>query len=46
MGAKGRALVSAKFGWKCAANLILSTYEAVLTNEITHNPASSIGVRS
>jgi glycosyltransferase involved in cell wall biosynthesis len=46
MGAKGRSLVSAKFGWKCAANLILSTYEAVLTNEITHNPASSIGVRS
>ena len=39
MGAKGRALVSAKFGWKRAANLILSTYEAILTDEITHNPA-------
>jgi glycosyltransferase involved in cell wall biosynthesis len=43
MGAKGRALVSAKFGWKRVADLILSTYEAILTDEITHNPASSTG---
>jgi glycosyltransferase involved in cell wall biosynthesis len=46
MGAKGRALVSAKFGWKHVADLILSTYEAILTDEITHNPAFSTGLRS
>ena len=46
MGAKGRALVSAKFGWKRVADRMLSTYEAILADAITHNPASSIGLRS
>jgi glycosyltransferase involved in cell wall biosynthesis len=46
MGAKGRALVIAKFGWKCVADRMLSTYEAILADAITHNPASSIGLRS
>jgi glycosyltransferase involved in cell wall biosynthesis len=32
MGAKGRALVIAKFGWKGVADLILSTYQKVLAN--------------
>jgi glycosyltransferase involved in cell wall biosynthesis len=32
MGAKGRAFVIAKFGWKGVADLILSTYERVLAN--------------
>ena len=43
MGAKGRALVSARFGWKCVADRMLSTYEAILADAIAHNPASSIG---
>ena len=30
MGAKGRALVIAEFGWKRVADLILSTYDGVL----------------
>jgi glycosyltransferase involved in cell wall biosynthesis len=30
MGAKGRALVIARFGWKRVADLMLSTYESVL----------------
>ena len=30
MGAKGRALVIAKFGWKRVADLILSTYKSIL----------------
>ena len=34
MGAKGRALVIAKFGWKRVADLILSTYGAILANVI------------
>ena len=46
MGAKGRALVIAEFGWKRVADLMLSTYEAILADEITHNPASSTGLRS
>lgn len=46
MGAKGRALVSAKFGWKRVADLMLSTYEAILADTITHNPAASIGLKS
>ena len=45
MGAKGRALVSAKFGWKRVADLMLSTYEAILADAIANNPASSIGLR-
>jgi len=32
MGAKGRALVIANFGWKGVADLILSTYERVLAS--------------
>lgn len=32
MGAKGRALVIAKFGWKRVTDLMLSTYEVILTN--------------
>ena len=46
MGAKGRALVSARFGWKFVADRMLSTYEAILADAIAHNPASSIGLRS
>jgi glycosyltransferase involved in cell wall biosynthesis len=46
MGVKGRALVSAKFGWKRVADLMLSTYEAILADTITHNPAFSTGLRS
>ena len=46
MGAKGRALVSAKFGWKRVADRMLSTYEAILADEITYNPASSTDLRS
>jgi glycosyltransferase involved in cell wall biosynthesis len=34
MGAKGRALIIAKFGWKRVADLILSTYGAILANAI------------
>jgi len=41
MGAKGRALISAKFGWKRIANLMLSTYQAILAGEIAHNPGFS-----
>jgi glycosyltransferase involved in cell wall biosynthesis len=39
MGARGRALVSAKFGWKRIAELMLSTYQAILAGEIVHNLA-------
>jgi glycosyltransferase involved in cell wall biosynthesis len=46
MGAKGRALVSGQFGWKRIADLMLSTYDAVLADEIPHKAASSIGFRS
>jgi glycosyltransferase involved in cell wall biosynthesis len=46
MGAKGRTLVSAKFGWKRVADHMLSTYEAILADAIAHNPASSIGLGS
>lgn len=34
MGAKGRALVIAEFGWKRIADLMLSTYEAISANTI------------
>lgn len=46
MGAKGRALVSRQFGWKRIADLMLSTYDAVLADEIPHKAASSIAFRS
>ena len=46
MGAKGRVLVSRQFDWKCIADLMLSTYDAVLADEIPHEAASSIGFRS
>jgi len=32
MGAKGRALAIAEFGWKRVADLMLSTYESILAN--------------
>jgi glycosyltransferase involved in cell wall biosynthesis len=32
MGAKGRALAIAEFGWKRVAELMLSTYESILAN--------------
>jgi hypothetical protein len=32
MGAKGRALAIAKFGWKRVAELMLKTYESILAN--------------
>lgn len=41
MGAKGRALVSAKFGWKRVADLMVSTYQAILGAKIAHNPVFS-----
>jgi len=34
MGAKGRALVDAKFGWKHVAELMLLTYDAILTGKM------------
>ena len=39
MGAKGRALVIAEFGWKRVANLMLSTYERVLANAMAYEEA-------
>jgi glycosyltransferase involved in cell wall biosynthesis len=41
MGAKGRALVNAKFGWKHVSNLMLLTYDAVLTDKMPNEAASS-----
>jgi glycosyltransferase involved in cell wall biosynthesis len=41
MGAKGRALVNAKFSWKHVADLMLSTYGAVLTDKMPNKTASS-----
>ena len=46
MGAKGRALVNAKFSWKHVADLMLLTYDAVLIDEMPTRAASSIGLRS
>jgi glycosyltransferase involved in cell wall biosynthesis len=46
MGARGRVLVSAKFGWERVAGRMLSTYEAILADAISLNPASLIGLRS
>jgi glycosyltransferase involved in cell wall biosynthesis len=46
MGAKGRALVCAKFGWRHIADLMLSTYDAILTEKMPNRAVSSIGVRS
>ena len=46
MGAKGRALVSAKFAWKRVADCMLSTYDAVLADEIPRKAASPIGFGS
>jgi glycosyltransferase involved in cell wall biosynthesis len=45
MGAKGRALVSGQFGWKRIADLMLSTYDAVLADEIPRKqrPQSASG---
>jgi glycosyltransferase involved in cell wall biosynthesis len=46
MGVKGRALVNAKFSWKHVADLMLLTYEAILTDKMPNTAASSIGLRS
>jgi glycosyltransferase involved in cell wall biosynthesis len=46
MGAKGRALVNAKFSWKHVADLMLLTYEAILTHKMPNKTASSTVVRS
>jgi glycosyltransferase involved in cell wall biosynthesis len=43
MGRKGRTVVADQFGWKRVANLMLSTYEAILSDAILQNPASSVG---
>jgi len=39
MGAKGRALVSAKFSWKHVADLMLLTYDAILTDKMLSKTA-------
>jgi len=39
MGEKGRALVIAEFGWKRIANLMLSTYEAILAKRLLKHQA-------
>ena len=41
MGAKGRSLVDAKFGWKRVADLMLSAYDAILTDKMPNNATSS-----
>jgi glycosyltransferase involved in cell wall biosynthesis len=46
MGAKGRGLVNAKFSWKHAADLMLLTYGAILTDKAPTKAASSIGTHS
>jgi glycosyltransferase involved in cell wall biosynthesis len=46
MGAKGRALVNARFSWKHVADLMLLTYEAILTDKMPNEAASSIDLRS
>ena len=43
MGRKGRAVVTEQFGWNRVADLMLSTYEAILSDAISHNPTSSAG---
>jgi len=45
MGAKGRALVNAKFSWKHVADLMLLIYEGILTDKMPNKEASSVGVR-
>jgi glycosyltransferase involved in cell wall biosynthesis len=46
MGAKGHALVNAKFSWKHVADLMLLTYDAILTDKMLSKTAVSIGLRS
>jgi glycosyltransferase involved in cell wall biosynthesis len=46
MGAKGRVLVNAKFSWKHVADLMLLTYDAILTDKMPTKATSSIGLRS
>jgi len=41
MGAKGRALINAKFGWKHVADLMLLTYDAILTDKMPNEAASA-----
>lgn len=45
MGAKGRVLVSAQFGWKHIADLMLSAYEAILADRMPHEVAPSTVAR-
>ena len=44
MGAKGRSLVDAKFGWKHVADLMLLTYDAILANKMPNKATSSTGL--
>jgi glycosyltransferase involved in cell wall biosynthesis len=46
MGAKGRALVNARFSWKRIADLMLLTYDAILTDKMPNKTRSSTGLRS
>jgi glycosyltransferase involved in cell wall biosynthesis len=41
MGARGRALVIAEFGWERIADLMLSTYQSILTKSPLHNPEAA-----
>jgi glycosyltransferase involved in cell wall biosynthesis len=44
MGDKGRLLVDAKFSWKHVADLMLCTYDAILTAKMPNKAASSTGL--
>jgi glycosyltransferase involved in cell wall biosynthesis len=46
MGRKGRAVVVEKFSWNSIGDLMLSTYEAILSEAILPHPVSSIVIRS
>jgi glycosyltransferase involved in cell wall biosynthesis len=46
MGAKGRALVNARFSWKHVANLMLLTYDAILTDKMPNKTRCPTGLRS
>jgi glycosyltransferase involved in cell wall biosynthesis len=41
MGARGRALVIAEFGWDRLADLMLTTYQSILTKSPLHNPKAA-----
>jgi glycosyltransferase involved in cell wall biosynthesis len=44
MGAKGRALVNARFSWKQIADLMLLTYDGILTDKMPNKTRSSTGL--